>query len=277
MKSVSSKIYDKKYYLTVCPGSEEFKESGGKKLHLRLEKLLQQITIDKSTKILDVGCGRGDIALYLGRNSEEAIGIDYSKEAIELADSIKENFPLAIRKKVHFKVMNIKTLSFPDNYFDVVICIDVLEHLYKDEVKQAMREIKRVLKNNGVLFVHTGTNRILHDYTYRYYIYPLNKLITKIDSFIRGVTYDSLPEDPRTVDEKRQHVNEPTYFYLKNLFSKFKFEGKIKTEIGYIKPVKSVKTIIYNFLIAFYPLSAIYPFSVIFGWVFICKLKNNKQ
>jgi len=276
MQSVSSEIYDKKYYLTVCPGSEEFRKSGGKKLLLRLEKLLQQITIEKSTKVLDVGCGRGDIALYLGRNSKEAIGIDYSKEAIKLANSVKKNFPLTVRKKIHFKVMNIKALSFPDNYFDVVVCIDVLEHLYKNEVEQALGEIKRVLKKDGILFLQSGINKLLYDFVYKYYTFPVNKVVTKLDQFIRRVHYESLPEDPRTIAEKKQHVNEPTYFYLKNLLKKFDFEGKIKIEIGYIKPIKSMKTLIYNFIIAFYPFSSIYPLSVIFGWIFVCKLKNIK-
>jgi len=276
MKSVSSKIYDKKYYLTVCPGSEEFKESGGKKLHLRLEKLLSKIQVNKSTKILDVGCGRGDIAFYLGRNSKETIGIDYSKDAIALANSIKKNFPSSVEKKVHFKVMNIKKLSFADNYFDVVICIDVLEHLFGEEAEQALGEIKRVLKKDGVLFLQTGINKLLYDFTYKYYIFPVNKIMTRIDKFIRNINYESLPKDPRTIDEKKQHVNEPTYFYLKNLLEKFGFEGKIKTEIGYIKPIKSLKTIIYNFVIALYPLSLIYPLPVIFGWIFVCKLRNVK-
>lgn len=276
MKSVSSKIYNKKYYLTVCPGSEEFKKSGGKKLHLRLEKLLQQLTINKSTKILDVGCGRGDVALYLGKNSKETVGIDYSNEAIALANSTKKNFPFSVRKKVHFRTMNIKELFFPDNYFDVVICIDVLEHLYKDEAEQALGEIKRVLRKDGILFLQTGVNKLLYDLAYKYYIFSINQAITKIDKFIRRVNYESLGKDPRTVDEKRQHVNEPTYFYLKDLLSEFKFEGKIKTEIGYIRPIKSIKTIIYNFATTFYPFSSIYPLSTIFGWIFICKLKNVK-
>lgn len=276
MKSVSSEIYDKKYYLTVCPGSEEFKKSGGKKLHLRLKKLLCKLPISKFTKILDVGCGRGDVTLYLGKNSKEAVGIDYSKEAIKLANSTKENFPLAIRKKIHYRVMNIKKISFPDNYFNVVICVDVLEHLYRDEAEQALREIKRVLKKDGVLFLQTGMNKLLYDFVYKYYIFPVNRIVTKIDQFVRRINYESLPKDPRTIDEKKQHVNEPTYFYLKNLLKKFRFEGKIKTEIGYIKPVKSIKTIIYNFIIAFYPISSIYPLSVIFSWIFVCKLKNIK-
>lgn len=277
MNSVSSKIYNKKYYLTVCPGAEEFKKSGGKKLHLRLEKLLCKIPINKFTKILDVGCGRGDVALYLGKNSKKTIGIDYSKEAIKLANSTRKNFPLAIRKKVHYQIMNIRKMSFPDNYFDIVICIDVLEHLYRDEVEQALREIKRVLKKDGVLFLQTGMNKLLYDFVYKYYIFPVNKIVTTIDQFVRRINYESLPKDPRTIDEKKQHVNEPTYFYLKNLLKKFRFEGKIKTEIGYIKPIKSLKTIIYNFIIAFYPISSIYPLSIIFSWIFVCKLKNIKQ
>lgn len=275
-KSVKSKIYDKKYYLTVCPGADEFKKSGGKKLHLRLEKLLNSIPVNRSSKILDVGCGRGDIAFYLGKNAKEAIGVDYSKDAIILANSIKNNFPLSVRKKVHFKVMNIKRMSFPDNYFDAVVCIDVLEHLYKEEAEQALREIKRVLKKDGFFFLQTGINKLLYDCTYKYYIYPVNKILTGVDKFMRNVSYKSLPEDPRTIDEKNQHVNEPTYFYLRKILNKFRFEGKIDTEIGYIKPVKNLKTILYNFMIALYPFSLIYPLSTLFGWVFVCKLKNIK-
>jgi hypothetical protein len=137
-------------------------------------------------------------------------------------------------------------------------------------------EIKRVLKKNGVLFLQTDVNRLLYDFAYKYYIFPVNKVLTKLDQLVRGVSYKSLPRDPRTMEEKTQHVNEPTFFYLKKLFKKFKFEGKIETEIGYIKPIKSIKTIIYNSVIALYPLSLIFPLRIIFGWVFISKLRNIK-
>jgi ubiquinone/menaquinone biosynthesis C-methylase UbiE len=276
MRSVSPDLYDKNYFLNVCAGSEEFKKSHGKKLLPRLEKLLRQIQTDGSTRILDIGCGRGDISLYLAKNAGEVTGIDYSKEAIDLANSVKKTFPPSVYGKVNFQVMNVKKLSFPDNYFDVVICIDVLEHLYREEAEKALSEIKRVLKKNGILFLQTDVNRLLYDYAYKYYIFPVNKILTKLDQLVRRVSYESLPRDPRTIDEKTQHVNEPTYFYLKKLFSKFDFKGKIKTEIGYIRPVKSFKTVIYNSIIAFYPLSAIYPLNIIFGWVFVCKLKNIK-
>ncbi len=274
--SVDPKIYDENYYLSVCLGSEEFKKSGGKVLHPRLEKLLQQLPVTKDYRILDVGCGRGDITLYLGKNAKEAIGIDYSKAAIKIANSIKQNFPPDRQKRVQFRLMDIKQLAFPDNYFDLIIGIDVIEHLYKDEVEVAMKEMKRVLKKDGTLFIHTGTNKLLYEFTYKYYTLPVNKLLTGIDQLSKGVTYEGLPKDPRTFEEKNQHVNEPTYFYLKHLFKKYGFEGKIQIDIAYIKPGKGIKTIIYNALIAFYPLSKMYPLNILFGWVFICNMKNLK-
>lgn len=276
MKTLNPKLYDKDYYLNICLGSDEFKKSGGKKLHPRLENLLKKLTITSTTKVLDIGCGRGDITLFISQKADQAIGIDYSKDAIELANSIKKNFPKTIQKKNEFKVMNAKKLEFPDNTFDLIICIDVLEHLYQPEVEEVMKEIKRVLKKDGILFLHTGTNKILYNYTYKYYTLPINKLLTKIDKVLSKKQYNSLPNDPRTEEEKKQHVNEPTYFYLQKLKKRYKLEGKIETEIGYIKPVKNIKTQIYNFLIALYPISTIFPLNMLFGWIFIGKLKNKK-
>ena len=82
-----------------------------------------------------------------------------------------------------------------------------------------------MLKRDGILFVHTGPNRILYDVVYKWYIFPINKLLTKIDQFIKRKEYYSFPKDPRTPIEKEQHVNEPTYFYLQNIFKKHNFEG----------------------------------------------------
>ncbi|OGH12552.1 MAG: hypothetical protein A2857_01195 [Candidatus Levybacteria bacterium RIFCSPHIGHO2_01_FULL_36_15] len=276
IKYVEPSIYNKDFFLNCCLGSDEFKKSKGKKLHPKVLELISKIKIDKNSKILDIGCGRGDITLFLAKNAIECIGTDYSKDAIDIAKCIKKNYPRKIQKKVLFKVMNAKKISYPNSYFDIVVCIDVFEHLYKEELEIAMSEISRVLKKDGTLFARTVTNKILYDFTYKFYMYPMNKLLTWIDKKIKNTTYDSFPKEPRIPEEKIQHVNEPTYYYLKDLFRRYNFNGAIEIEIGYLKKIKNIKTVIYNFMITLYPLSKLFPLNLLFGWAFICKMKNNK-
>lgn len=277
MKTVNPNIYTEKYYLSECLGSCEFTESGGKKIHPQLVKMLSKIKVQKRMHVLDIGCGRGDITMYLAKKAKEAIGIDYSSHAIKIAQKAKKSFPDKIQENVKFYKMNAKKMRFADNYFDLIICIDVFEHLYPKELQLMMGEIKRVLKPKGTLFVHTGTNPILYDYTYKYYILPMNKLLTWLDKKLKKRSYDSLPNDPRTLIEKEQHVNEPTYHYLSKLFKKSGFSGDIHIEIGYIKPVKNLRTRLYNALIALYPISKYYPLNLLFGWSFVCSVKNEKK
>lgn len=277
MKSIPSTIYDRSYYLNVCLGSEQFKRSKGRKIHPNLIRLLKDLPITSETTVLDMGCGRGDIALYLARKAKRVIGIDYSKDAIELAKQAEKHFPSAIRKKTSFARMNVKRLAFPENTFDLVISIDVLEHLHKNEVEQAMKELSRVIKNDGMLFLHTGPNAWLYNYVYRFYVHPINTLLTQIDQRIKGITYQPLPKEPRIAEEKEQHVNEPTYFYLRELFNRHRFIGKIHTEIGFLKQGNSLRTRFYNLVTTLYPLSKLFPLNLLFGWVFIARLTNSKR
>lgn len=277
MKSVNPKIYDENFFLNCCLGSEEFKKSGGKELHPRVQKLFRNLNITKGMRILDLGCGRGDIALFLAKNAKECIGIDYSKDAIKIAKSAVIHFPKSIQNKINFKVMSAKKINFPDSYFDLIVCVDVFEHLYKEELEIAMKEISRVLKKDGILFTRTVTNKILYEYTYKYYIYPVSNFLSWIDQKTKNIRYNYLPRDPRVKEEKMQHVNEPTYFYLIDLFKRHRFKGNIQIEIGYLKNIKSLRSIIYNFLITLYPVSELFPLSLLFGWAFICKMKNCKK
>lgn len=276
MKSVSSSVYTKDYYLQVCLGSEQFKKSRGQTLHPRVMYLLSKIPLSANDIVLDVGCGRGDVVLHLAKFVKKAIGIDYSSDGIALAKDIREKTPKSIQQKTSFHVMNIKKLHFPNNSIDVVICIDVLEHLYKPEVEIALQEISRVLKKDGVFFFHTGPNKILEDFTYPLYIRPVNRVLTKLDQYMKNIIYASLPNDPRTQHQKEQHVNEPTYFYIHNVMRKHGFAEKIEMEVGFIKEGKGLRTKFYNFVTTLYPLSRFFPLNVLFGWVFIGVLRNEK-
>ncbi|MBU3978672.1 class I SAM-dependent methyltransferase [Patescibacteria group bacterium] len=276
MKGINSKIYNKEYYLNHCLGFEEFKKYKGKKVHPRIVKFLSILKIVKGINILDVGCGRGDLSIECARKGAKVIGIDYSKDGINIANSSLKKQEVAIQRNVSFFRMDAKKLKFKDNYFDIVTSIDVFEHLYKDELEKTMHEISRVLKSGGMLLVHTETNKIYLNFTHRIWSYPLDQALIKINGLFNKKNYPGMPKDPRNALHKIQHVNEPTYFYLKSLFQRHRFSGKIFPIVP-MKPSLSWKDRLYNVFVSLFPISGSFPFHLFFAHDFICVMKNNKD
>lgn len=94
-------------------------------------------------KVLDVGCGAGELAGGLGRKGFDAAGIDTSKAAIAAA---KKKF-----SKADFRVGRIEGGVFPPASFDAVTLFHVLEHIPKP--LPFLRAIAKVLKPEGALLV----------------------------------------------------------------------------------------------------------------------------
>jgi ubiquinone/menaquinone biosynthesis C-methylase UbiE len=276
MRQVNSKIYDKDYYLHTCLGSELYKKSKGKELTQKWKNILKLIKIKQGDKILDLGCGRGDVCFYLAREGAFVTGVDYSKDAIDLANGALKSMPEQIKRSTHFIKQDAKKINFPKDTFDVVICLDVFEHLYDEELKIVLNNISKILKENGILVVHTETNKIYQDYTHKFYVFPLSTLLIKINKYIFGKSYAGPPKDPRNEFHKMQHVNEPTIFYLRSLFKKNLFEGEITSVIGVLKPVLSWKDLIYNILACAYPFCLFFPLNIFFATEYICIMKNKK-
>ena len=274
--SIDSKVFDKNYYYNICLGSDEFKNSGGLRLHARVKKIIDSLPLKKPMNVLEIGCGRGDTSLYIAKKVNYVTGIDYSSAAIKIAKSIQKKYPEKIQKRSKFLVMDATKLSFPDDSFDFVLLIDTIDHLDSIEIKKMFREISRILKKDGFLFVRTCTNRILLTRVYPYYIYPLNKLLTYMDKKIKRIEYKSFAKNPRTLEQEVQHINEPDYFSLKSLFNQFKFRGKINGEIGFLKEITGLRSKIYNFVVTLSPISKYFPLNIFFIGSFTCLLKNKK-
>jgi len=273
--SVSSNNFDVFYYSNVCFGYDEFKKSKGQKLAPKVKNMIDELNLTSDMNILEIGCGRGDASIYIARKVNSVAGIDYSKEAIKIANNIKKLTNDKIKNKVSFYVMQANKLEFKDNLFDMVIVIDTLDHLNKKEVNQTFSHILRILKPNGSIFIKTCANKVLLDITYRYYILPINRILTMIDKKIKGISYESLPNSSRTIEAKKQHVNEADYFYLKSLFTKFKLSGKIWGETGFLTQDKGIRSKLYNFIVTLNPLSKYYPFNIFFAHSFFAKLHKN--
>lgn len=112
--------------------------------HRFIEKYLASFS--PGQKILDLGAGTGVISNEMMHEHQlDVTAIDLSKEMIDLA---RENYPdLKILK------MDISKLEFSDSHFDGVFAMYSLIHIADPEIPQALKEIHRVLKPSGMLYL----------------------------------------------------------------------------------------------------------------------------
>ena len=103
-------------------------------------------------RVLDLGCGGGFMAEALAARGATVTGIDPSSAAIEAARVHSGVHGLAI----DYLVGSGEDLPFAAGAFDVVVCVDVLEHI--EAWEQVVSEIRRVLRPEG-LFLFDTINR----------------------------------------------------------------------------------------------------------------------
>ncbi|MEL6301955.1 MAG: class I SAM-dependent methyltransferase [Pseudomonadota bacterium] len=95
-------------------------------------------------RVLDYCCGLGKTSIQLAEMGAHAYGIDISADEVATAAKTAEEKGLA--DNTEFKVMDAENMEFPDDSFDVIVCIGVLHHL---ELAKAYPELARVLKPDG--------------------------------------------------------------------------------------------------------------------------------
>lgn len=111
---------------------------------LWLDEYKEILESNKDNEILDLGCGIGADTLYLIERGYNVLSCDFSNEALK---SIQDNIPNS--KTLYLDMME----KFPikDNTYSLIIA-DLSLHYFDNETTiHIMREIKRILNNNGIL------------------------------------------------------------------------------------------------------------------------------
>jgi SAM-dependent methyltransferase len=126
---------------SVFDASPEKRHSKG---HLSAGLIVPLLPNAKS-RVLEVGCGRGDTLGALTALGHDCSGVEPS---IHMRDICPANVA-----DVRFGTADC--LDFPDDYFDAVFCQEVLEHLHPEDVPCFFVEAHRVLRRGGVLSVET--------------------------------------------------------------------------------------------------------------------------
>lgn len=157
-----------------------------------VQKAVEFVNVKKKSKILDAGCGTGNLLKILENENKnlELYGVDISKEMLKIA-----------RKKLKIakiKLEAVEKLTFKKDYFDYIFSIDSFHHHYNNRL--VMRNFYRILKKEGYL--------IVVDFSFGIF---LNKIFNKIEP-----------------GNNEMH----TVLEFKELFKKYKFNDIRQKRIG---------------------------------------------
>ena len=138
----------KKYSFDYWDGDRQYGYGGYryiKNYHkLVAQKLIKDYSLNKDSKILDIGCGKGFLIYEIKKilNCKNIYGSDISKYAIK-------NCKREIKKNIFYHDVRNK-LDFADSYFDLVISINTLHNIKLPKLFNSLKEIERVGKSKFI-------------------------------------------------------------------------------------------------------------------------------
>jgi cyclopropane fatty-acyl-phospholipid synthase-like methyltransferase len=224
-KETSSKdvrhLYTESYFMENATGHDEFKSFEGKFEQLidKFRMVISYLDLNKSSKLLDIGCGRGELVIYHALSGGDATGVDFSDEAIKLAKSKADE----LKARCKFQISSFEKIVEEVRY-DRIVSIDFIEHIDVDEGRAFFKKCYNLLNPDGRLLVYTFPNTIRRRFGY--------KLIRAL-SIIKGKPMPKKEPDTISDHYKQYHLNEQSYFTLRKSAINAGFR---KTRVQYIDP-----------------------------------------
>lgn len=216
----SQDIYDLEYYSNI-KDSEDVK--------IVHDEALNLLKPAPNEKILDIGCGRGELVKRMLGVGVNAFGIDYSSAAVTIAKNVCGSGRIVRANAIH--------LPFTNEKFDKIVLTDVVEHLDQEDLDKCLKEVKRVLKNDGVVLIHTPN---------KWGIF-VNNLYKKIQHKNNNLSKNKSQRNKKSEETVVYHVNEQSPISLTRNLRKngFKVEMWFGTRISKKIPFRIRKRLIF--------------------------------
>ncbi|HEY9812557.1 MAG TPA: methyltransferase domain-containing protein [Candidatus Sericytochromatia bacterium] len=203
--------YTTDYYTHDCGGFDFYKKNKGKNLEdPRLQAVAALASLKNSGRVIDIGCGRGELTYFFANQGYTVTAIDYSQSAIELAKTCFQSDE-RLKQKVQFYCDNCCTIELPGKY-DLAVASDVIEHLAFEEVEALYQKVAQHINSDGLFVVHTFPNL----WYYRYEYLRRRRIAASVGAY--------LPPQPRSRYELLMHINEQSPRVLKKQLNRhFKY------------------------------------------------------
>ncbi len=151
MRNKPDKIFDYAKYYT----EEYYTSSLYDYTPDRLNKIVSLARPQKGRRILDLGCGPGEVAVRCAKLGAEVFGIDVSRDALRLSAerSVRE------KARVNLFEFDGKRVPFRGSTFDSIILSDVVEHVDDETLDSLVKECARLLGSDGRVIIHTAPTK----------------------------------------------------------------------------------------------------------------------
>lgn len=135
-----------------CPWHPALSERSGPDaaglVALRARNFGRWLPPPSGVRVLEIGCGMGELAMGLSEKGYSCVGIDVSEVRIRRLQQFQSD-------RLQFRKVEGTRLPFPDQSFDVAISMQLFEHLHPDDASPHLREVLRVLKPEGFYMLET--------------------------------------------------------------------------------------------------------------------------
>jgi len=117
----------------------------------KLRLLAAKLKLSPGLKILDIGCGWGDLALYLARLADvEVVGVTLSKEQFELANARARK--AGLDKRVRFELKDYRKV---EDRFDRIVSVGMFEHVGVHHYGEFFGKINELMDDDGLALIHS--------------------------------------------------------------------------------------------------------------------------
>lgn len=197
-----------------------------------------------SGRLLDIGCGNGYFMLDMMRRGYDVYGVDYSKDAKKYADGI-------LKDRIYCG--DIESCNFKDDYFDMIVMLQSLEHIHN--LSGLFAQVRRTLKRDGILFIVVPNSDFFEARLFGPFWYNLE--VPRHLYFFTKITFNKLLENNGFIIKESlgksffQILLTPASFYhgLNNLLSELNIPGsRIFRLLSYV-PLVILRTLYMVFFI----------------------------
>jgi 2-polyprenyl-3-methyl-5-hydroxy-6-metoxy-1,4-benzoquinol methylase len=238
-RKVDPSLYTRDYFEAHCRGQEKLTDLAAGELLPIFARAVKAAGIQGGERVLDYGCGRGELVFHCAQKGCTVSGLDVSEAAVEMSRETMEGLPAEAQARVDLKAAAVDQIDLPENVFDVIFMIDVFEHLYDWELDILMPKFFRALKPGGKLVLQTP------NWMYENALYPAKRVLqfplTLIKETGRVIRRTGKRKDARAFftklfkfqfhDDpiyKEMHINVQTPWSLGRRLKKYGFQSTIE-------------------------------------------------